>query len=39
MTSSQLGSLLAGPGKPARALGLARSLAMYYGQPWRTVAL
>jgi FkbM family methyltransferase len=39
MAARELGSLLAGPGKGERALGLARSLAMYYGQPWRTAAL
>jgi len=39
MVARELGTLLAGPGKGARALGLARSLVMYYGQPWRTAAL
>ena len=39
MAARELGTLLVGPGKGPRALGLARSLVMYYGQPWRTAAL
>jgi FkbM family methyltransferase len=39
MAAAHLGSVLAGPGKLPRAIGLARSLVIYYGQPWRTRGL
>ena len=35
MSIAELAPLISGPDKWPRAYGLARSLAIYYGQPWR----
>lgn len=39
MSIAELAPLFSGPDKWPRAYGLARSLVIYYGQPWRTAGL